>query len=363
MMTRSDPAPLTPGQLRALGRGAARELTWGLWAVSHEVAGWRERALAMGDVAARRDALVAERTKRSLTNGAAFFSTLTPRRHPGLLRLLVAFQTLANYLDVVSERDARERGARPAAWMALMACAVDLERPWPAAPVPGPADHGYVDALVTACRAECARLPRYAEARGALALEVRRSGALDLEHEPEPARRAEILRVFASLEYGGRQELAWWELTAGASSLLTAIVVMALAADEATTEGELRDAADAYRWVATCSALLDNLLDAADDEINSTNNYLELYPSRREAVDRLAVLIDRSLREVAGLRRSDRHVLIVAAMAAMYLSSDNLGDTSLRASRGLLIGSGGTLTRALLVPLKAWRATHHLRSG
>jgi hypothetical protein len=363
-MTRSDPAPLTPGQLRALGGGATRELSWGLWRVSREVARWRDRALAIGDAAARRDALVAEATKRPLTNGAAFFGTLTPQRDPGLLRLLVAFQTLANYLDVVSERDAREHGTRPAAWMGLMSCAVDLERPWPPAGLlPSPADQGFVDALITACRAECARLPGYAAAHGVLALEVRRSGALDLEHEPEAGRRAELLRRFAVREYGDRHEMAWWELTAGAGSLLTAIVVMALAADERTTAEDVQRAADAYRWVATCSALLDNYIDGVDDTINNTNNYLELYASRREAMDRLGELIDRSLREVAALRSRDRHVLIVAAMAAMFLSSDNLGSPSLRVSTRALVGRGGTLTRALLPPLKAWRTAHGRRSG
>jgi tetraprenyl-beta-curcumene synthase len=353
---------MTLGQLRALGAGTARELTWGLWGVRREVGRWHARALAIEDGAARRDALVAERAKRPLTNGAAFFGTLAPRRDPGLLRLLVAFQTLANYLDVVSERDARERGARPAAWMALMSCAVDRERPWPpAARVPSPADHGFVDALVTTCRDGCARLPRYAEAREALARETRRSGALDLEHEPEPGRRAELLRAFSRLEYGGRQELAWWELTAGASSLLTAIAVLALAADEATTTDDLRGAADAYRWVATCSALLDNLVDGRDDVVNNTNNYLALYPSGAEAADRLAELIDRSFLEVSRLRGQDRHRLIVAMMTAMFLSSANLREPSLRAPARMLVGSGGTLTRALLPPLVAWRATHRLR--
>jgi tetraprenyl-beta-curcumene synthase len=363
-MTRSDPAPLTPGQLRAVASGAARELTWGLWQVRREVARWRGRALAIGDATARHDALVAEATKRPLTNGAAFFGTLTPRRNPGLLRLLVAFQTLANYLDMVSERDARERGTRPGAWMELMSYAVDLEREWPPSrPLPSPADHGFVDTLVTTCRAECARLPRYAAARTVLALEVRRSAALDLEHDPKAGRRAATLRRFAASEYRGRHEMAWWELTAGASSLLTAIVIMALAADERTTTDEVHRAADAYRWVATCSALLDNFIDDADDNLNHSHNYLELYVSRREAVDRLGELIDRSLREVAALRRRDRHVLIVAAMAAMFLSSDNLGSPSLRGPARALTACGGTLTRALLPALKAWRATHRRRSG
>jgi hypothetical protein len=122
-------------------------------------------------------------------------------------------------------------------------------------------------------------------------------------------------------------------------------------------------AVEAYRWVATCSALLDNFIDYDEDLITNANNYLRLYASPGEGLDRLAELIDRSFREVAGLRGRDRHVLIVAAMAAMFLSSANLKDPSLRASARMLVGSGGTLTLALLPPLRAWRATYRLQTG
>ena len=66
----------------------------------------------------------------------------------------------------------------------------------------------------------------------------------------------------------------------------------------------------------------------------------------------------RSLREVAALRHGERHVLIVTSMTAMYLSSDGARGDELRATTRRLVAGGGTLTRALLPILRAWRLAY-----
>ncbi len=90
-----------------------RELVWGLREVSHEVRRWRSRAVAIPDAALRVDALESLTSKRASTDGAALFWTLPGGRHPNLLRLLVAFEVMADFLDSASERGVRAsaRGA------------------------------------------------------------------------------------------------------------------------------------------------------------------------------------------------------------------------------------------------------------
>ncbi|MDB5862194.1 MAG: hypothetical protein JWQ76_5883, partial [Ramlibacter sp.] len=120
-----DPAPVTARQLAALGRSATLELGWGLRAVRHELKGWRTRALAISDPVVRRDAIAAQEDKRVLVDGAALFWTLPRRRSRELLRLLVAFQTLANYLDNASER-AAAAGEADAGTAAVLVAALDV---------------------------------------------------------------------------------------------------------------------------------------------------------------------------------------------------------------------------------------------
>jgi hypothetical protein len=353
-----DPAPLSPRQLHAVGAGAARELGWGLRAVRTEVAEWRTRALAISDPATRHQALEALADKRPLLDGAAFFWILPDRRCPELLRLLVAFQALANYHDHASERAGQGLGG-PGSSMGALLEVVDLDRPLTGYGDESTADAGaYLRALARVCRSGCCALPSYRKARPLLLRHVHRARSLDLEHDPEPARRVQRLRCFADDEFGERPDAAWWELTAGAASMLTAIVLLALAADEQTTDDDLLHAAEAYTWVASASAFLDNYVDQRDDAASGAHNYLTYYPAGDEAVRRIAALIERSLREAAALRHGNRHVVIVASMTALYLSSDSARSRPLRDGTRELAASGGALTRLLIPILRGWRLAY-----
>jgi tetraprenyl-beta-curcumene synthase len=356
-----DSAPLTFAQAGAVARAAGRELGWGLRAVHAEARGWQRLAAAIPDERLRTDVLLATEIKRPLTNGAAFLWTLTQRRDRELLRLLVAIQTLANILDVLSERDALTSGDRRGAWMPAISEALDIHRPLSSsAPWTTLEDGGHLERLVNFCRAGCRRLPSYADAHPLLVVEARRADVLDLEHDPDPSSRYTKLALCAAREYGTENELAWWELTAGACSLLTALVALVLASEPATRPEDIVQAVDAYRWIATLSAMLDNYVDHTEDSITGNNNYLGMYGSKEAAVQRIGAIVDRAMREASGLAHGNRHVVVVAAMIAMFLSSDSVRTLS---STRALVAAGGQTTSALMPALTAWRVVHRRRCG
>ncbi|HEV7754119.1 MAG TPA: DUF2600 family protein [Baekduia sp.] len=359
-----DPAPLSVHQICALGASAGRELGWGLRAVSSELAGWRMHALSIPDSTIRHDALQALSDGRALVDGAALFWILPSRRHPELLRLLVALQTLLNFLDLALERGARERGD-PGRWMSLALDALDLDRPLPGidGDLPLVDDAGYLRALTLACRAGCATLPQYRQAHGLLVREARRSRAFEIEHELDPRRRVAAMQQFAAHEFSATTDATWWEVTGGASSLLPAMAVLALAADDETIADDLRHAASAYMWVANAGALLDSYGDQLDDAVTGAHNWLAYYPAKNLALQRTAAVIDRALREAAALRNGDRHLVIVTSMVALMLSGDNARSRSLRSSTHALAAAGGSLTRLLIPILRAWRIAYRHRDG
>jgi len=351
MAARRDPAPLSPRQLRALAISAARELRWGLGAVKHEHARWQRHASAIPDAEQRRHALDALGDKRPLLDGAALFWTIPDRRDPHLLRLLVAFQVLANYHDHASERvGAGLDPGGPGSSMETFVEVVDLDRP-----PHGYRDSEYLSTLVGACRDGCARLPRYAEARTHLLREARRARSLDLEHVEDRSTQVALLRRFAEDERGPRDDLRWFERTAGSSSLLTAIVSLAVAARPDTSLADLDQAVHAYTLVATLSALLDNYVDLADDVAAGVHNYLGYYPSADAAVERIETLVDDALRAVGRLRHGERHRVIVGSMVAMYLTSDGAREPQRTRDTRRLSASGGSLVALLIPILSAWR--------
>ena len=299
-----------------------------------------------------------------LVDGAVLFWALPRRRNHELLRLLVAFQTLANYLDNVSERLAITRETEPGT-ASLLVTALDLERPSPTYPAVGSDrdDGDYLSALGEACRIGCARLPSYRTAYDLLLREAGRARSLDIEHDRDPRRRMRQMRQFAADEYSGAGDTKWWESVAGASSLLTTIAVLALAADEGVTHQDLRTAVDAYTSVAIVSALLDSYIDQLDDPHIAAHNYLNYYQSAEEAVLRLAALIDRMMRQLAMLHHPERHLVIASSMTAMFLTSDSARSHVLAPDTLWLATRSGSLTKTLIPVLRTWRLANRQTTG
>lgn len=351
-----DPAPVTPGRLLALGRAAAWELAVGLRLVKAAHHGWMARAEALADPEERAEMCATLRAKRPLLDGAALFWTLADRRDVRLLQALVAFQILANHHDQSGERV----GAglpRSGPDMTSFPEVVDVGRP----------PRGYADAellrgLAATCRAGWSSLPRYAEVRDLAVLEVRRARSLDLENTTRPEDRPALLRAHALRELAQDPDLTWFESSAGASSMLTVIALLAAAARPGATRADLAATVEAYTMVATLSSLLDNYVDEAEDRAEGHHNYLNYYGAREAAVARLGELMALTLRRAARLPEADRHLVIICSMFAMYLTTDGARAHDPAEVRRL-VRAGGSLTRLLVPVLAAWRAGSRQRGA
>lgn len=334
--------------------------------VAREVATWRLRALAIPDAPIREDALDALSSKRLNLEGAALFAVLPQRCNTGLVRLLVAFQVLLDFLDSTSERHV----AQPIANGHQLHLAL-VQALQPEAPTadyyryhPWRDDGGYLHALIATCRQCCATLPSYRRVMPLLIQGTRRCAVQGLNHDPDPFRREMRLKNWAQVELEDERELSWWELTAAEGSTLGIHALLALAADPACLDQDVHDAYAAYMpWVCVASTMLDSYVDEAVDVAGDGHSYLAHYPNHGMAVDRIYELVSRSMREVRGLRNSHRHALIVAGMAAMYLSADEARTPTMRATTHSLVQAGGSLTRLLLPILRLWRIISAQRSA
>jgi tetraprenyl-beta-curcumene synthase len=349
----------------ALARAAIRELGWGLRSVSREVTHWRAFAAEISDDALRYDALEAIDCKRANIDGAALFSTLPRARSGDLLRLLVAYEILADFLDSTSERGAHmgtENGLQ--LHRALVEavdpqlCVSDYYRyhPWRD-------DGGYVRALVGTCRAICLRLPSYQVVQPLVTRAAHLAQVLALNHEEDAPRRDAMLKEWAGANFHGEGELAWFEWAAGASAWLTILALLALAADPGLDAGQAQATYAAYLpWVSLTGTMLDSYGDAEEDAANLAHSYIAHYSSAEVATRRVREIIRRSMEEVASLRDGARHLVIVSCMTAMYLSKDSVRASGTRARTASLIHAAGPLTRLLVPVLRAWRIFYDQRT-
>jgi tetraprenyl-beta-curcumene synthase len=343
---------------------AVRELLWGLRSVSCELGAWRRYAQAIPDAPLREDALSSLARKRTHAEGAALFSILPRRRSPRLLRLLVAYESVLDFLDNVNEREAGGGNGRQL-HLALVE-ALDPQRNvsdyyrhhrWRD-------DAGYLRALVESCREGCAQLPGYTRVRPTLCRETVRALVLGINHELEPGRRDGELRRWADRECSEHREASWFELTGAASASLTVHALLALAAESVGSDSEINAVLGAYfPWISATSTMLDSYVDQVEDANAGGHSYLAHYSSRAVATQRVGELVERSVSGARHLERGHRHVVIATCMIAMYLSKDSARTPAMYATTRNLVRSGGSLAVLMLPVLRLWRILYALRSA
>jgi tetraprenyl-beta-curcumene synthase len=351
-------------QLSALPSAATRELVWGLREVAREVRCWRARAAGIPDAALRTAALDSLARKRASTDGAALFWTLPASRSSNLLRLLVAFEVMADFLDSASEGGVCAGTVSGVQLHLALSEALD-----PGAPVsayychhPWREDGGYLRALLDACRGHCARLPSYERVRAPAIRAATLARVLGLNHEPDPAARDAALGEWARREARGWGDLEWFESTAAASGWLTVLALLALAAAGGLDESRVLDIYTAYLpWISLAGTMLDSYADSAQDAMDGEHSYIAHYPCAEEAVERLGVLVREAALRARALPDGSRHAVLVACMVAMYLSKDSVRTPELRASTLHLAHACGSLARVLLPVLRVWRVMYAQR--
>lgn len=342
----------------------ARGLTWGLPALACEHRAWRASATKIPNREMRRDALVALDRKRGHAAGAALFAILPRHRDRNLLRLLVAYETIWDFLDTSSERAPEERNGRQLHLALIDALDPDrpcsdyyLYHPWD--------DDGYLASLVASCRACCLALPGYRRARPVLINEAWRAQVLALNHELDHERREVTLQDWSRKEAPLEPELAWYELSGAASASLAIHALLALAAQPCRCNMvEINRVRDAYNpWISAATTMLDSYVDQLEDAANGDHSYIAHYPTPHVAITRTCWLIQQSITRATALANGSRHAVIVAAMIAMYLSKESAEDAQLRQTSRTLARAGGLLTRLLLPILRLWRNVYDQRAA
>jgi cytochrome P450 len=345
-------------QFYALMRAVARAGVWVWPMTSSELDRWRARAATIPDAVLREDALRSLDQKRDNALGAALFCVLPEHRNGHLLRLLVVYQTLWDFLDNVSESGAA--GGEHNGYYLHRALVEALD---PGAPLsdyyrlhPWRQDGGYLRGLVVVCRQLCGLLPSYSHLRPLVLSGVRQCALQGVNHLADSEPRTKGLRAWTSQNARGYGELSWFE-NAAASSAFLPHPFLALAAEP---EHELTQAqrvgAAYFPWMALAITMLDSYADLDDDRESGAHSYVDYYDTRGIACERLCEVVKRLVAEMDRLPNRNGHVLIATSMVAMYLSSGGRSESPQRERMTRRIAaSGGFLTQLLVPAARVWR--------
>lgn len=334
------------------------------WASVHpilrrELHHWRTRAAAIPDPVLRRLALHAHHHKRGNLEGAAAFATfVTPDKRTVVARSLVAFQAAYDYADIVSEQPNPDRRINGLQLHTALLVAVQPDAPqqdYFAYDSHGE-DNGYLHGLVNTARRTLRALPSHPlvvplARRGAERIRVYQS----LNHSPDAR---EALAEWGAAQTPPDSGLRWWETSAAAASSLGVLALIAAAADPALTARHA-DAIDGayFPWVNALHTMLDSLIDYPEDTGVEQYNVIEPYGSRAVLAERMSEIADRCAQDLRALPNGRQHLLLLAAMTSLYLSTREARLPHAQLAGRKVLNATGTLAAPSMFVLSLRRAT------
>jgi tetraprenyl-beta-curcumene synthase len=292
--------------------------------VRREFHHWRRHAQAIPDPTLRGMALRTQREKWGNVEGAAAFATfVTPALRPSAIRALVSYQAVYDYADTISEQPGAERVVDVQQIHLALADALTPGFPHHDyyAHHPDRQDADYLRRLVDTCRSALIQLPSRETITPLAQLGTDRIIRYQaINHGDSDTRGA--LASWGLTETPQDTGLEWWEICAAGASSLSVLALIAAAADSRlTAEGARMIEAAYFPWIGALHTLLDSLIDYPEDIADGQYSLLEPYGSPHEIASSLGRIAEEAAVRTQALPQGSTHLLLLAAMSSLYLSS------------------------------------------
>lgn len=315
--------------------------------VNTALEGWTRRADGIPDPELRKQALASIASKKFHCQGGAVYAAANLGKRHVLIPLIVALQTISDYLDNLCDRST----SLDAADFRLLHESM-LDAVTPGAPTRNyyalrqeQDDGGYLAALVERCQGCIAELPAY----GTVQEEVRRLVSLygDLQvykHIAHDRREAALLSWWE--EHAPRYPgLRWNEFAAATGSTLGMFMLFLAASEDGLSPQLGRQIAESYfPSINGLHILLDYLIDQGEDELGGDLNFCSYYAGQEELDERLLRMVQAARAAADLLPASGFHRMIVEGLVALYLSDPKVKGQRrvMRTAKTLMRGSPWT---------------------
>lgn len=291
--------------------------------VRAEVARWRARAEQIPDPELRKQALDSISNKLFHCEGGSVYAAAHMTHKDELIRLIVAYQTISDYLDNLCDRSTSlgaqnfdrlhqaMRDAVSGSFSPVDYYEFNTEKD----------DGGYLKALVAACHTEIGRLPGYPLVQ-ADAYELA-SLYCDLQvhkHVGKGEREARLLTWWEEHKEKA-PELSWNEFAAATGSTLCLFHLFQLASHPDVSVERVSMMKQAYfPWVCALHILLDYLIDLEEDELGGDLNFIAYYEGEQAIYERIHYIVQQAKHYIQPLPDRKFHSMIIDGLLGLYLS-------------------------------------------
>ncbi|AFC28805.1 putative cytoplasmic protein [Paenibacillus mucilaginosus 3016] len=291
--------------------------------VREQLKHWRTRAQAIPDAELRRQALASMACKQFHCEGGAVYAVANMSMRHVLIPLIVALQTISDYLDNLCDRST---SLDPEDFRQLhqsMLDAVDPSEPLHEyyAFRSEREDGGYLNDLVKTCQASIRLLPSYALVAGQVRELVGLYCDLQVYKHIRPDLREDSLLRWWEGHRNRYPSIAWNEFAAATGSTLGMFMLFLAASESELAPQTVEEIRETYfPYICGLHILLDYLIDQEEDEAGGDLNFCSYYAGMTQTVERIAAIVTEARRRSRRLDHAAFHGMIIEGLLALYLS-------------------------------------------
>jgi len=325
--------------------------------VRKELSAWRRLASEIPDPELRMQALASIDTKQFHCQGGAVYASIDPPYRNVLIRLIVSYQTISDYLDNLCDRSTSMEAEDFRLLHQSMLDAVDpdaLQHDYYALHKEID-DGGYLSNLVKTCQSCIGMLPGYSATLPYIRDLVSLYTDLQVYKHIHPDCREEALLNWWSMHKHRTPHLEWQEFAAATGSTL-AVFMLFLAATDAglSDDGAASIHTSYFPHVCCLHIMLDYLIDQEEDRSGGDLNFCNYYTNTEMMLDRITFLVESARKDVTTIPSTPFHRMIIEGLLAIYLSDPKVSEQQevVMASKQLMKGS--PLTRIFFFMNSRW---------
>lgn len=295
--------------------------------VRQELAYWKKRAEAIPNEELKRQALLSMKGKDFHSEGGAIFALIAEERYRDVIKFIVSYQTISDYLDNLCDRsnslDPRDFSALHQA----MEDALDVERPI--------RDYykyrldrddgGYLAELVETCRSFLRTLPNYPFIKERMLELCQYYCDLQVHKHVTKEERLKRLKNWFATHCRDFPRMEWYEFSACCGSTLGIFCLVAYAARK---DFQPKDAeyiqAGYFPYIQGFHILLDYFIDQEEDRLGGDLNFCFYYDHQQKLQHRLTLFFTEADRHAQQLPHAKFHRLINRGLLGVYLSDDKV---------------------------------------
>ncbi len=310
---------------------------------------WKQQARNIPNQELRQQALASIETKTFHCEGGSIYGLLSEEKIDDVIRFIVAYQTISDYLDNLCDRstslDCNDFQALHNSMLHALTPGAPLENYYRYREDQD--DGGYLHDLVTTCQEVVKSLPAY-EQIFEYNLELAQYYCdLQVHKHVEKADRVPRLQAWFDTYKHNLPPLSWYEFSACTGSTLGIFCLVAYATNHNFTKVEAEMVKNGYfPWVQGLHIMLDYFIDQEEDRNGGDLNFCFYYKNEAQLSKRLEVFALEAEKSIRNLPHQQFHYFINKGLLAIYLADEKVSkQKKVRklAKRLLSIGGRSTL--------------------